>query len=160
MGYKVKIQKVQRPTNNTFTLNVPAAIAESLEMEKGEVYEWIIEDKNTLVLKRVVPLEINVRANIEHIHTDLWSLLLGNLSLLEGDINKDVGNFDYIAKRNGCYPKGYENKKGGVKRKSYLDSMLPSIKELLGEGFDIWDFDKIEARQKLLAQKALKIWSL
>ncbi len=34
MGYKVKIQKVQRPTNKSFYLNMPAAIAEALSMEK------------------------------------------------------------------------------------------------------------------------------
>lgn len=71
MGYKVKIQKVQRPTNKSFYLNMPSAIAEALSMEKGEEFEWTIEDKNTLVLKRVVPLEIDTRANSEHIHTDL-----------------------------------------------------------------------------------------
>ena len=59
MGYTVKIQKVQRPTNNSFYLNMPAAIAEALNIEKGEQFEWTIEDKNTLVLKRVLPLEIN-----------------------------------------------------------------------------------------------------
>ncbi len=71
MGYKVKIQKVQRPTNKSFYLNMPAAIAEALSMEKGEEFEWTIEDKNTLVLKRVSPLEINGRTNNEQICTDL-----------------------------------------------------------------------------------------
>lgn len=63
MGYKIKIQKVQRPTNKSFYVNMPAAIAEALSIEKGEEFEWTIEDKNTLVLKRVLPLEINTRAN-------------------------------------------------------------------------------------------------
>ncbi len=71
MGYKVKIQKVQRPTNKSFYLNMPAAIAEALSMEKGEEFEWTIEDKNTLVLKRVSPLEINGRTNNEQICADL-----------------------------------------------------------------------------------------
>jgi hypothetical protein len=60
---KIKIQKVQRPTNKSFYVNMPAAIAEALELEKGEEFEWTIEDKNTLVLKRVNPLEIDVRIN-------------------------------------------------------------------------------------------------
>ena len=67
MGYKVKIQKVQRPTNKSFYLNMPSAVAEALCIEKGEEFEWTIEDKNTLVLKRVVPLKIDNRANNEHI---------------------------------------------------------------------------------------------
>ncbi|HEY5716620.1 MAG TPA: hypothetical protein VIS54_09405 [Psychromonas sp.] len=71
MGYKVKIQKVQRPTNKSFYINMPTAIAEALKMEKGEEFEWSIEDKNTLVLKRVKPLEINARTNIDQICTDL-----------------------------------------------------------------------------------------
>ena len=70
MGYKVKIQKVQRPTNNSFYLNMPAAIAEALNIEKGEQFEWTIEDKNTLVLKRVLPLEINSRGQKDSIKID------------------------------------------------------------------------------------------
>ena len=65
MGYKIKIQKVQRPTNKSFYVNMPAAIAEALHIEKAEEFEWTIEDKNTLVLKRVIPLEINTRTNDE-----------------------------------------------------------------------------------------------
>lgn len=63
MGYKIKVQKVQRPTNKSFYVNMPAAIAEALSIEKGEEFEWTIEDKNTLVLKRIIPLEINIRRN-------------------------------------------------------------------------------------------------
>ena len=71
MGYKVKVQKVQRPTNKSFYVNMPAAIAEALSMEKGEEFEWTVEDKNTLVLKRVIPLKIDARENLDQIHTDL-----------------------------------------------------------------------------------------
>jgi hypothetical protein len=53
MGYKVKIQKVERPTNNSFYINFPLAIAESVKIEKGEIFEWFIEDRNTFVLKRI-----------------------------------------------------------------------------------------------------------
>ena len=56
MGYRVKLQKVERPTNKSYYLNFPAAIAEALGAEKGEEFEWEIEDKNTLVLRRVAPL--------------------------------------------------------------------------------------------------------
>jgi hypothetical protein len=53
MGYKVKIQKVQRPSNRSFYLNFPMALAEALDVEKGEVFEWSIQDKYTLIAKRV-----------------------------------------------------------------------------------------------------------
>lgn len=52
MGYQVKIQKVERPTNRSFYINIPAAIADALEVKKAEVFEWTIENKNTLVLSR------------------------------------------------------------------------------------------------------------
>lgn len=55
MGYTTKIQKVDRPTNTSFYVNLPAAIGQSLEIEKGEEFEWIIEDRNTLILKRLKP---------------------------------------------------------------------------------------------------------
>jgi antitoxin component of MazEF toxin-antitoxin module len=52
LGYKVKIQKVERPTNTSFYINFPAAIAEAADVQKGEEMEWLVEDRNTFVLKR------------------------------------------------------------------------------------------------------------
>ena len=53
MGYKVKMQKVERPTNKSFYINFPAALAEAAEIGKGEDFEWLAEDRNTFVLRRV-----------------------------------------------------------------------------------------------------------
>jgi hypothetical protein len=53
MGYKAKIQRVDRGATKSFYINFPAAVAEASLLEKGEEMEWIIEDKNTFVLKRV-----------------------------------------------------------------------------------------------------------
>jgi len=55
MGYKVKIQRVDRKSTKSFYINFPAAVAEAAQLEKGEEMEWIIEDKNTFVLRRVKP---------------------------------------------------------------------------------------------------------
>ena len=55
MGYPVKIQKVERPTNRSYYLNVPVALAEAIDVCKGEEFEWYIEDQNTLVLRRLKP---------------------------------------------------------------------------------------------------------
>ena len=52
MGYLVKLQKVERPTNRSFYVNLPAALADAIELDKGEELEWFIEDKNTLILRR------------------------------------------------------------------------------------------------------------
>jgi hypothetical protein len=52
LGYNVKIQKVERPTNTSFYVNFPAAIAEATDVQKGEEMEWLVEDRNTFILKR------------------------------------------------------------------------------------------------------------
>lgn len=52
MGYPVKIQKVERPTNKSFYVNFPVALADAIGIQKGEDFEWWVEDKNTLVFKR------------------------------------------------------------------------------------------------------------
>lgn len=53
MGYQVKIQRVERGTTQSFYINFPAALAETCDIEKGEVMEWVVEDRNTFVLRRV-----------------------------------------------------------------------------------------------------------
>lgn len=53
MGYKVKIQKVNRGKTKSFYVNFPAAIAESVQLEKGEEMEWYLDDRDTFILKRV-----------------------------------------------------------------------------------------------------------
>ncbi len=52
MGYPVKLQKVERPTNRSYYINLPTAVAEAIAADKGETFEWSVEDKNTLVLSR------------------------------------------------------------------------------------------------------------
>jgi hypothetical protein len=52
MGYLIKVQKVERPTNRSYYLNFPVALAEAIDLAKGEEWEWSVEDKNTLVLSR------------------------------------------------------------------------------------------------------------
>jgi hypothetical protein len=40
-------------TNRSFYVNLPAAIANAVQLDKGEELEWFIEDKNTLILRRM-----------------------------------------------------------------------------------------------------------
>ncbi len=51
-GYLVKVQKVERPTNRSYYVNLPVVLAEALEIDKGEEMKWLVEDKNTLLLCR------------------------------------------------------------------------------------------------------------
>ncbi len=52
MGYPIKVQKVDRPTNRSYYVNLPVVLAESLDIGKGDQFEWFIEDKYTLLLSR------------------------------------------------------------------------------------------------------------
>jgi hypothetical protein len=55
MGYKVRIQHVQRTSTSSYYVNFPVAVAESILAEKAEEWEWLVEDKNTLVFRRLKP---------------------------------------------------------------------------------------------------------
>jgi hypothetical protein len=53
MGYKTKIQKIKRKTSNQWYVNFPVQVAQILEFEEGEEFEWILQDKKTLKLVRL-----------------------------------------------------------------------------------------------------------
>ena len=55
MGHKNKIQRVERRTTKSYYVNFPAALAEAARIEKGEELEWLMEDRNTFILRRVIP---------------------------------------------------------------------------------------------------------
>jgi len=52
MGYPTKMQLINRKASQQWYVNMPAAVAEAMEFQKGEVVEWIIDDQQHLVLKR------------------------------------------------------------------------------------------------------------
>ena len=53
MGYTIKVQKVERPTNRSYYVNLPVVLAESLGIKKGEQWQWSVRNQNTLVFTRV-----------------------------------------------------------------------------------------------------------
>ena len=55
MGHLIKIQRVERGTTKSYYVNFPAALAEAAQIEKGEEFEWLLEDKNAFLLKRINP---------------------------------------------------------------------------------------------------------
>jgi len=55
MGRKIKIQRVERGTTKSYYVNFPAALAEAAQIEKGEELEWLMEDRNIFILRRVTP---------------------------------------------------------------------------------------------------------
>jgi hypothetical protein len=53
VGYHSTVQVIQRGgKNRQYYLICPSPLAQALEIEKGEVVEWVVEDKHTLILKR------------------------------------------------------------------------------------------------------------
>lgn len=55
MGHQIKIQRVERGATKSYYVNFPAALAEAAQIEKGETLEWLVEDRNTFLLRRVKP---------------------------------------------------------------------------------------------------------
>lgn len=52
MGYPTKIQRISRSASAQWYVNFPAAVAQAIEFQQGEIVEWLIDDHQNLVLKR------------------------------------------------------------------------------------------------------------
>jgi hypothetical protein len=52
MGFPTKVQLIQRKDSQQWYINFPSAVAQAMEFSRGEVVEWIVEDKNRLLLRR------------------------------------------------------------------------------------------------------------
>jgi len=53
MGFKTKIQLINRKSSQQWYVNFPSACAQMLNFEKGEVVEWVMTEKGDLILKRL-----------------------------------------------------------------------------------------------------------
>ena len=52
MGYKTKVQLIKRAKSEQWYVNFPAAVAQAIEFNQGEIVEWIIDDFQNIVLRR------------------------------------------------------------------------------------------------------------
>ncbi len=52
MGFPTKIQLIKRAKSEQWYINFPSAIAQAMEFDRGEVVEWLIQNKHTMILKR------------------------------------------------------------------------------------------------------------
>ena len=52
MGYPTRVQLIQRKDSEQWYINCPAPIARAMGFDKGEVVEWVIQDRHTLTLHR------------------------------------------------------------------------------------------------------------
>jgi len=64
MGFPTKVQLIKRKASEQWYINFPSAVAQAMEFEKGEVVEWIVEDKNQLTLKRKNPEKQEVKKKL------------------------------------------------------------------------------------------------
>jgi hypothetical protein len=55
MGYPTKVQLINRQDSQQWYINFPAAIAQAIEFTKGETVEWVLQDRDTLLLRRLGP---------------------------------------------------------------------------------------------------------
>jgi hypothetical protein len=99
----------------------------------------------------------SVKYSLEHIlpehPSDAWNYIeesvqehliyrLGNMSILETNLNREAGNAEYA-----------------VKRDIYQKSVIHLTKDV-AELYDTWDERKIAARQRQLARAATSIWKI
>lgn len=52
MGFPTKVQLINRKKSQQWYINFPSAVAQAMEFDRGEVVEWIVEDKANLILHR------------------------------------------------------------------------------------------------------------
>ena len=52
MGFKTKVQLINRKESQQWYINFPSACAQMMDFEKGEVVEWVLTDTGNLILKR------------------------------------------------------------------------------------------------------------
>ena len=59
MGFKTKVQLINRKESQQWYINFPSACAQMMDFEKGEVVEWVLTDTGDLILKRRKDVEQN-----------------------------------------------------------------------------------------------------
>ncbi len=65
MGYPTKVQLIKRKASEQWYINFPSAVAQAMEFDRGEIVEWVIEDKAHLTLKRKLPVEQAKKKRVE-----------------------------------------------------------------------------------------------
>jgi len=59
MGYPTKVQLISRQDSQQWYINFPAAIAQAMEFTKGETVEWVIKDRDHLLLHRLGSADVS-----------------------------------------------------------------------------------------------------
>jgi hypothetical protein len=116
----------------------------ALEMTAGEQpnAEWVPNDSLVINLEHVMPESHGPEwSNVSPQDVETHGKRIGNLALLQADRNSEIGSASFAAKRSAFM------------RSSFL--LTSQIAEMLS-----WGPAEIEARQKTLAELAVKTWPL
>ena len=54
MSFPTKVQLIRRKNSEQWYINFPSAVAQMMDFNKGEVVNWSLHDRSTLVLERSV----------------------------------------------------------------------------------------------------------
>ena len=52
MPFPTKVQLIKRKNSEQWYINFPSAVAQMMDFAKGEVVEWSLHDRSTLILER------------------------------------------------------------------------------------------------------------
>lgn len=53
MPFPTKVQQIRRKNSEQWYINFPSAVAQMMDFTKGEVVNWSLHDRSTLVLERI-----------------------------------------------------------------------------------------------------------
>jgi len=63
MGYITKVQIIERANDTRqYYFICPAPLAQAMEFFKGEQIDWAIEDRDTIVIRRIQKTESRLRS--------------------------------------------------------------------------------------------------
>ena len=91
MGFQTKVQLIKRKSSEQWYINFPSAVAQAMEFSKGEVVEWIVEDKSQLVLNRKNPPPSAIKKNRSGHHRKLRPTLGAGGAKLQAGKGKPKG---------------------------------------------------------------------
>lgn len=52
MGFPTKVQLIQRKESEQWYINFPSAVAQAMDFKKGETVEWVVADRENLIMHR------------------------------------------------------------------------------------------------------------
>jgi hypothetical protein len=71
MGFPTKVQLIKRKDSEQWYINFPSAVAQSMDFTKGEIVEWVIADRENLIMHRtkVPKTPVDVKKKLSKAHS-------------------------------------------------------------------------------------------